>query len=74
MLFRSIIIVGAHYDSYYNPGADNNASGVACLLELARLLSQENPEKTIRFIGFGEKIDDLQPFNAREFVDALFGE
>lgn len=26
----------------------------------------------IRFIGFGEKIDDLQPFNAAEFVDALF--
>lgn len=26
----------------------------------------------IRFIGVGEKIDDLQPFNAREFVDALF--
>ena len=26
----------------------------------------------IRFIGVGEKIDDLQPFNANEFVDALF--
>ncbi len=26
----------------------------------------------IKFIGFGEGIDDLQPFNAREFVDALF--
>lgn len=25
----------------------------------------------IKFIGFGEGIDDLQPFNAREFVDAL---
>lgn len=26
----------------------------------------------IRFIGIGEKIDDLRPFNAKEFVDALF--
>ena len=26
----------------------------------------------IKFIGIGEKIDDLQPFNAREFVEALF--
>ncbi|MCL4233296.1 MAG: signal recognition particle-docking protein FtsY [Deltaproteobacteria bacterium] len=26
----------------------------------------------IRFIGIGEKIDDLRPFNAVEFVDALF--
>ncbi len=28
--------------------------------------------KPIRFIGIGEGIDDLRPFNAREFVDALF--
>lgn len=27
----------------------------------------------IRFIGFGEQIDDLQPFDAKEFVEALFG-
>ena len=26
----------------------------------------------IRFIGVGENIDDLKPFNAQEFVDALF--
>ena len=29
--------------------------------------------KPLRFIGVGEGIDDLQPFRAREFVDALFG-
>ena len=28
--------------------------------------------KPIRFIGVGEAIDDLRPFNARDFVDALF--
>jgi fused signal recognition particle receptor len=28
----------------------------------------------VRFIGVGEGIDDLQPFNAREFVEALFGQ
>ena len=27
----------------------------------------------VRFIGVGESIDDLQPFAARTFVDALFG-
>lgn len=27
----------------------------------------------IRFIGIGEKIDDLRPFNAKDFVEALFG-
>jgi fused signal recognition particle receptor len=29
--------------------------------------------KPVRFIGVGEGIDDLQPFRAREFVEALFG-
>ena len=28
----------------------------------------------IRFIGVGEKIDDLRPFKAEDFVDALFAE
>ncbi len=26
----------------------------------------------VKFIGFGEGIDDLKPFNAGDFVDALF--
>jgi hypothetical protein len=35
------IVVGAHYDSYHEyPAADDNASGVAGLIELARLLAQ----------------------------------
>ena len=35
------IVVGAHYDSYHEyPAADDNASGVAGLIELARLLSR----------------------------------
>jgi len=28
----------------------------------------------VRYIGVGEQIDDLQPFEAREFIDAMFGE
>ena len=27
----------------------------------------------VRYIGFGEQLDDMQPFEAREFVDAIFG-
>ena len=27
----------------------------------------------VRYIGFGEQLDDMQPFDARQFVDALFG-
>lgn len=37
-------IVGAHYDVYRDiPGADDNASAVAAILELARLLTNNNP-------------------------------
>ncbi len=42
-----IIIVGAHYDTAHSyPGADDNASGVAALIELARLLSQNEKALT----------------------------
>jgi Zn-dependent M28 family amino/carboxypeptidase len=48
-----IIIVGAHYDTVYDcPGADDNTSGVAGLLELARLLKDSHPARTIRFVAF----------------------
>ncbi len=48
-------IVGAHYDVYGNqPGADDNASGVAGLLELARLFKVNNPSLNFRidFVAF----------------------
>lgn len=47
-----IIIIGAHYDTCFNPGADDNASAVAGLLELARLLYAKETNCTIRFIAF----------------------
>lgn len=28
----------------------------------------------VKFIGVGEQIDDLRPFNAKEFIDAIFDE
>lgn len=47
------IIVGAHYDVYGNQtGADDNASGVAGLLELARLLSKEKLKYRIDFVAY----------------------
>ncbi|MEM7620763.1 MAG: M28 family peptidase [Pseudomonadota bacterium] len=40
------IILGAHYDVHFenNPGADDNASGVAGIIELSRLLTQHSPD------------------------------
>ncbi len=48
-----VIVVGAHYDTVAgSPGADDNASGVAVLLELARVHAQTQFRKTVRFAAF----------------------
>lgn len=50
---REILLIGAHYDSVLgSPGADDNASGVAALLELARLFAETSPAMTVRFVAF----------------------
>lgn len=49
------IVVGAHYDvAGQNPGADDNASGVAGLIELARAFRESGttPRSTLRFVAF----------------------
>jgi len=46
-------ILGAHFDTVAGtPGADDNASGVAVLLEVARLASIKTPPRAWTFIGF----------------------
>lgn len=48
-----ILIVAAHYDSVDgSPGANDNGSGVAALLALAKRFSKKKPERTLRFVGF----------------------
>jgi Zn-dependent M28 family amino/carboxypeptidase len=55
-----IVIVGAHYDSVSGcPGADDNATGVAALIELARSLLPTHPNRTVRFVGF---VNEEPPF------------
>jgi len=47
------VIVGAHYDTVFGtPGADDNASAVAVLLEICRLLQGHKPLRTLRFVFF----------------------
>jgi Zn-dependent M28 family amino/carboxypeptidase len=54
------IVLGAHYDSVRgSPGANDNGSGVAALLELSRLLRSGQPEITIRFVAF---VNEEPPF------------
>ena len=50
---QDMLVIGAHYDSAANtPGADDNASGVAALLELTRLLRETKRSTTLRFVFF----------------------
>lgn len=56
---KETIIVGAHYDTCFNPGADDNASGIAGLLESARFFADKNTDKTIKFIAF---VNEEPPF------------
>jgi Zn-dependent M28 family amino/carboxypeptidase len=50
---NQIVILGAHYDTVsITPGADDNASAVAVLLETARLLSRTSFRRTVRFVAF----------------------
>src|SRR5215211_7899060 len=48
-----IVLVGAHYDTVpLSPGANDNGSGVAALLALARRFSGQTPGKTLRLVAF----------------------
>ena len=50
---RPRLLVGAHFDSVPGtPGADDNASGVAAMLEAARLLAGARLRATVEFVGF----------------------
>jgi Zn-dependent M28 family amino/carboxypeptidase len=51
-----IIIIGAHYDSVQgSPGANDNASGVAATLALARAFAKTTPARTLRFVSFANE-------------------
>lgn len=47
------LLVGAHFDTVSEtPGADDNASGVAVLLEVARQLARSRLRRTVQLVGF----------------------
>lgn len=59
-----IVVVGGHYDSVLGtPGADDNATGTAAVIELARLLREEARRaplaRTVRFVAF---VNEEPPF------------
>jgi Zn-dependent M28 family amino/carboxypeptidase len=65
-----IIIVGAHYDSCDNPGADDNASGVAGVLELARRMAGRPLARTVKFLAFPN--EELPFFRTKEMGSFVY--
>ena len=50
---NEVILINAHHDSVVTPGAVDDASGVAVVLEIARVLSDEKLQRTVMFVTFG---------------------
>jgi len=66
-----ILIIGAHYDTVEGtPGADDNASGVAVLLELARLHAETRFRKTVRFVAF--TLEEPPFFRSRQMGSRVY--
>jgi len=58
---REILLIGAHYDTVPgSPGANDNGSGVAALLEISRLFRDVEPSMTVRFVAF---VNEEPPFS-----------
>ncbi|HBG92173.1 MAG: hypothetical protein A3J81_05865 [Nitrospirae bacterium RIFOXYB2_FULL_43_5] len=68
-----IIVIGAHYDTIAGtPGADDNASGVAGILELARLASEKPLPYTIRLVAFA--LEEPPFFRTRNMGSYVYAE
>ena len=66
----SIILVGAHYDSVFgSPGANDNGSGVAAVLALARRFANAKPEHSLRFVAF---VNEEPPYFLSDEMGSLF--
>jgi Zn-dependent M28 family amino/carboxypeptidase len=82
---KRILVVGAHYDSVEGaPGANDNGSGTAAVLELARLFKQYKPGITVRFVLFtneeppyfktsqmGSRVYAVRSADRKELIDGM---
>jgi hypothetical protein len=62
-----MVVVSAHYDAWFS-GADDNASGVAVLLEAARIFRDALPERTVRIVAFD--LEEYGVIGANRYVRA----
>jgi Zn-dependent M28 family amino/carboxypeptidase len=68
-----ILLVGAHYDSVQgSPGANDNATGVAAMLALARAFATTQPSRTVRFVAFTNEEPPL--FQSRHMGSRIYAQ
>ena len=66
---NEILVVGAHYDSVRGcPAANDNGTGVAGVLEIARAMAKDAPKRTVRFVLF---VNEEPPFFQTELMGSL---
>jgi Zn-dependent M28 family amino/carboxypeptidase len=66
---KEIVVIGAHYDSVLDsPGANDNGSGIASVLALAKLWAGQETSRTLRFVGF---VNEEPPFFQTEEMGSL---
>jgi len=67
---EEVIIVGAHFDAVpTTPGADDNGTGTACALELARVLRGTAPKRTIRIVFFN--LEEIGLVGSRLYAEEI---
>ena len=65
-----VVVLGGHYDTVADvPAANDNGSGIATLVAIAREVADETYPFTLRFIAFGS--EELGLFGSRFYVDSL---
>jgi len=68
-LAHEIVVVGAHYDSHPGcPAANDNGSGLAAMLSMARHFSKKRLRRTLRFVAF---VNEETPYYHSELMGSL---
>lgn len=64
--------VSAHLDSTYNPGANDNASGLVSILLIAEAMEQIRPEHTIHFVAYD--LEEVGAIGSSRYVESAVGD
>jgi hypothetical protein len=64
--------VSAHLDSVYNPGANDNASGLVSILLVAEAIERVHPEHTVHFVAYD--LEEVGAVGSARYVESVVGD